>query len=53
MRPLTATIVAVVVAGMALPFTRLGRDLGFVPMPLAFFAFLLGAIATYLALVER
>ena len=50
--PLAATILLVVTAGMLLPFTRLAADLGFVPLPAPFFAFLIVATATYLALVE-
>ena len=49
---LAGTVVAVVLAGMLLPFTRIGRDLGFVPMPAMFFLFLIIATGTYLALVE-
>jgi Mg2+-importing ATPase len=49
---LTATTIAVVVAGIVIPFTSLGEILGFVPLPFAFFVFLAGASATYLLLVE-
>jgi Mg2+-importing ATPase len=51
-RPLMATIVVVVLVGMILPFTRVATDLGFVPLPRAFFFFLIIATGTYLALVE-
>jgi Mg2+-importing ATPase len=49
---LTATTVVVVMAGIMIPFTSLGRILGFTPLPLAFFLFLAGATVTYLMLVE-
>ncbi|HVS82826.1 MAG TPA: magnesium-translocating P-type ATPase [Pyrinomonadaceae bacterium] len=49
---LTATTIAVVMAGIVIPFTSLGRILGFTPLPLAFFLFLAGATGTYLLLVE-
>jgi Mg2+-importing ATPase len=51
-RALGATIVAVVLAGMLVPLTRFGRDLGFVALPAMFFVFLVAATGTYLALVE-
>jgi Mg2+-importing ATPase len=50
--PLTATTIAVVMAGIVIPFTSLGRLLGFTPLPLGFFLFLAGATGTYLLLVE-
>jgi Mg2+-importing ATPase len=50
--PLTVTTLAVAGAGVVLPFTPLGRLLGFVSMPPAFFAFLAAATLTYLLLVE-
>jgi Mg2+-importing ATPase len=49
---LTATTSAVVMAGIVIPFTSLGRVLGFTPLPLSFFLFLAGATVTYLLLVE-
>jgi P-type Mg2+ transporter len=49
---ITATTIAVVVAGIVIPFTSLGRILGFTPLPLAFFLFLAAATGTYLLLVE-
>jgi P-type Mg2+ transporter len=49
---LTGTTLAVVLAGMVIPFTSLGRVLGFTPLPLSFFLFLAGATGTYLVLVE-
>ena len=49
---LTATTIAVVLAGIVIPFTSLGKILGFVPLPFAFFLFLVGASGTYLLLVE-
>lgn len=50
--PLAATTVAVVAAGIVIPYTSLGKVLGFTPLPLAFFLFLGGATSTYLLLVE-
>jgi Mg2+-importing ATPase len=50
--PLTATTIGVVIAGIVIPFTSLGKVLGFTPLPLAFFLFLGGATITYLLLVE-
>ena len=49
---LTATTISVVLAGIVIPFTALGKLLGFTPLPLAFFFFLAGATGTYLLLVE-
>jgi P-type Mg2+ transporter len=49
---LTATTIAVVMAGIVIPFTSIGKVLGFSPLPLAFFLFLAGATGTYLVLVE-
>jgi Mg2+-importing ATPase len=50
--PLVATILAAIAVGVAIPATGLGQDLGFTPLPAAFFAFLAAATATYLLLVE-
>jgi Mg2+-importing ATPase len=50
--PLTATTICVVMAGIVIPFTSLGKVLGFTPLPLAFFLFLGGTTVTYLFLVE-
>jgi Mg2+-importing ATPase len=52
-RPLVATLLAVVLAGIALPYTPLATPLGFTRLPPVYFAFLLVATATYLLLVER
>ena len=49
---LTVTTVAVVMTGIVLPFTSLGRMLGFTPLPWVFFLFLGGVTSTYLLLVE-
>jgi Mg2+-importing ATPase len=49
---LTATSLAVVAAGTALPFTPLGARLGFVPLPALFFGILAGLVVVYLALVQ-
>ena len=50
--PLMTTCLAVVAIGLYLPFSPLARVLGFTPLPLAFFAFLVAATAAYLLLVE-
>lgn len=50
--PLMATSLAVVAIGICLPFSPLAHMLGFTPLPLGYFVFLFGAIATYLLLVE-
>ncbi|HUY19877.1 MAG TPA: magnesium-translocating P-type ATPase [Candidatus Binataceae bacterium] len=50
--PLAITTIAIVIVGAWLPFTRLAKPLGFVPLPLGFFLFLVAATVTYLALVE-
>ena len=50
--PLAITTVAIVVIGISLPFLPLARDLGFVPLPPLFYAFLAAATFTYLALVQ-
>ena len=47
-----ATVLAAVIIGTVLPFTPIGADLGFIPLPPMFFAFLAAATATYLLLVE-
>jgi Mg2+-importing ATPase len=49
---LTVTTVAVVVVGLALPFTPLATPLGFVPLPPLYFGFLALATVTYLGCVE-
>jgi Mg2+-importing ATPase len=54
-RPSTAllgTVLACVAIGLVLPATPLGAGFGFVPLPAGFYAFLAGATATYLALVQ-
>jgi Mg2+-importing ATPase len=49
---LAATALAVVALAAALPFTFLGSALGFVPIPLGFFAVLAAMVVLYLGLVE-
>jgi Mg2+-importing ATPase len=51
-RALALTSLAVVAAAISLPFTPLGRALGFVAPPPLFFAVLIATIATYLTAVE-
>ncbi len=50
--PLTFTVLGVLTAALIVPYTPLGTVIGFVPLPLAYFGFLLGATAVYLAMVE-
>jgi Mg2+-importing ATPase len=50
--PLAVTTIAVVAFGLALPVTPLAPTLGFAMPPRAYFAFLVIAVLTYLALVE-
>jgi len=49
---LTATTISVVLFGTVLPFTSLGRLIGFRPMPLSFLLFIAVATGSYLLLVE-
>jgi P-type Mg2+ transporter len=51
-RPLALTVLTVVVVGLLLPFTPLAVPLKFVPLPPLYFLFLMGAVVTYLLLVE-
>ncbi|MGA6971958.1 MAG: magnesium-translocating P-type ATPase [Candidatus Binatus sp.] len=50
--PLAATTILIVIVGLLLPFSPLAGRLGFVPLPVAFFLFLAGAVLIYLILVE-
>ena len=49
---LALTTVAIVLAGVALPFSPLAGVLGFAPLPATFFGFLAAVVVTYLLLVE-
>jgi Mg2+-importing ATPase len=49
---LAATTLGIVLVGILLPFLPFASTLGFVPLPGAFFPFLLAVTATYLLLVE-
>ena len=51
-RPLVITILAIVAIGLLLPFLPIAGWLGFVPLPPAYFLFLVAATVLYLALVE-
>lgn len=51
-RPLIITTLAVVGAGILLPFTALGHMLGFGPLPGSYFIFLVLTVLVYLLLVE-
>ncbi|HEU5367647.1 MAG TPA: magnesium-translocating P-type ATPase [Ktedonobacterales bacterium] len=51
-RPLAITTLLIVAIGVILPFTPLANPLGFTPLPLAYFAFLVGMTVIYLFLVE-
>jgi Mg2+-importing ATPase len=50
--PLTITTLLVVLIGAVLPFTPLAGVLGFTRLPATYFFFLIGAMGTYLVLVE-
>ncbi|KTC87125.1 magnesium-translocating P-type ATPase [Legionella drozanskii] len=50
--PLIITVLTVTAIGILLPFTPIATTLGFVPLPLTFFAFLMVATCSYLYLVE-
>jgi Mg2+-importing ATPase len=49
---LAATSLAVVLAALILPFTRLGHYFGFQPPPAEFLAILAGLVVSYLGIVE-
>jgi Mg2+-importing ATPase len=51
-RPLAATTLTIVAAGILLPFSRLAGPLGFAPLPGRYFAYLAAATLVYLVLVE-
>lgn len=51
-RLLAATTLIIVTIGILLPFSRLGRTLGFVPLPGSYFVFLTVMTIVYLVLVE-
>jgi Mg2+-importing ATPase len=50
--PLLLTVLAIVAAGIALPFTPLAAPLGFTPLPALYFLFLASMIILYLLCVE-
>ena len=50
--PLAATVLVVVMAGLAIPFSPAAKVLGFTALPIPFFLFLAAATAAYLAMVE-
>lgn len=49
---MTASAIAAIAAGVAIPLTPLGSLFGFVALPLFFYGILAGLIIFYLALVE-
>jgi Mg2+-importing ATPase len=49
---LLSTILLIVAFGVALPYLKLGQYFGFVPLPWAFFAFLLLATGAYLFAID-
>jgi Mg2+-importing ATPase len=51
-RPLTITVIAIVLIGLALPYSPLAAPLGFVPLSFEYLVFVAVATAAYLALVE-
>jgi P-type Mg2+ transporter len=50
--PLAITTLGVVATGILLPYTPIAGALGFVPLPVAFYPFLLAVTGTYLVFVE-
>ena len=50
--PLMWTTICVVATACLIPYSPFGPPMGFVPLPFAYFAFLMGAVLTYLLLVE-
>ena len=50
--PLTITTVAVVIAGMVLPYTSVAHSLGLIPLPVSYYLFVAAEVVTYLVLVE-
>jgi Mg2+-importing ATPase len=50
--PLLLLTLAVMAAGLALPYTRLGAAIGMVPLPPAYFPWLAATLAGYLALTQ-
>ncbi|MET9405005.1 magnesium-translocating P-type ATPase [Streptomyces sp. NPDC002935] len=50
--PLTLAALSVVTIGAVLPATPVAHTLGFQPLPMAFFATLVGMVVAYLALIE-
>ncbi|GER90707.1 magnesium-translocating P-type ATPase [Dictyobacter vulcani] len=51
-RMLAITTLLIVAIGIILPYTPLAGPLGFTPLPLLYFLFLIGMVITYLLLVE-
>jgi Mg2+-importing ATPase len=51
-KPLTITVILVVLIGLILPYTPLAGPLKFVPLPGLYYLFLAGATLAYLLLVE-
>jgi Mg2+-importing ATPase len=51
-RALVITSLAVVMTGLLLPITPLGKELGFVRPPVVFFPVLAGTVVAYLGAVE-
>jgi Mg2+-importing ATPase len=51
-RALTVSVLVVVAVGVLLPYSPLAGSLGFVPLPAAYFLFVIVATVVYLALVE-
>jgi Mg2+-importing ATPase len=50
--PLASTVLAIVIAGLCIPFTPVAHPLGFTALPAPFFLFLAAATAAYLGMVE-
>lgn len=50
--PVMATTFAIMAIGIALPFTPLGSSVGFVPLPLSYFPWLIGILLSYCVLTQ-
>lgn len=51
-RGMVASIFLIVLAGLVLPYSRLGASFGFVPLPMEYFYFLVIVTVTYLIIIE-
>jgi len=51
-RPLFLAVLAAVAVGLVLPYSPFATALGFVPLPPAYYVFIVAVVATYLGIVE-